>query len=259
MRSLLLLLLVLAPDSLLASEEAGAKAMFDNPAYNALHFSPNKGKAKPAEGDAHERGKPQKQRPRSATTTRTVTGDTFSSAEAEAKRSIGIRFWIRQVDAHGRVLDEVDVGQIFRSGDRIQLVVEANTNAYLAVAQEGSDGRAGLLFPPHESELGVDRVLAHAKLVVPDTRQSFTFDHNPGTERLFIVLVSGRDELATLPLRRKMEAADIAALRRLAARETGAKNLVIESFADHEEDPATYAVNRVGSAIVQEIALVHER
>lgn len=253
MRRLLLLLLVLATHSPARGEEIGAKAMFKNPSLNVLSFSPQAGSAKPLRKEQDRSTQPlappsaPRDRPRGP------------EPGTEPVRSIGVRSWIQRVDARGRALAEMGVGHIFRSGEKIQLLVESNTEGYLAVVQQGSDGRVGLLLPPHESELGAERIPAHVKVVLPSPQHAFTFDQEAGTERLWIVLVRDREELAALPLRREMSQADLDAVRRVAARELGAKNLVIEAFSDSEEDPATYMVNRAGSSIVQEIALVHEK
>lgn len=253
MRWLLLLLLLLATDPPARSEEVGAKAMFHDPSLNVIHFSPRR------EGTAKTERVPSPS-PHSLRTPSAPGGPVpLPAPQSGPMRSIGIRVWVQRVDEHGKVLTEAAVGNIFRNGERIQLVVESNTAGYLAVVQQGSNGRAGLLFPPHESELGSNRVQAHDKVVLPGARYSFAFDQVAGTERLLIVLVRDQQELAALPLRRDMELTDLAAVRRLANRELGAKNLIMQAFADPLDDPAIYAVNLAGSAVVQEIALVHEK
>lgn len=263
----LLLLLVLATDSPTAGEEVGAKAMFGDPSLNILQFSPGKKEERPIDGvlpapakKAAPKVAPRRVPPPPSALVRPPKGPAPSPAvESEPVRSIGIRFWVQRVNDQGKVLGEMEVGRLFRSGERIQLVVEANTDGYLAVVQQGSDGRAGLLFPAHESDLQAARIQAHTKFLLPDERHSFIFDQQAGTERLLMVVARDRQELAALPLRREMGLADLAVVRRIAARELGAKNLVIEALANPDEDPATYAVNRAGSTIVQEIALVHEK
>lgn len=252
----LVLLLVLAtdPPAPTPGEEVGAKTIFEHP-LGVFSFSspPNSTElirktppVKPVNQGArnHVQRLPKAQK--------NEVQEPVS--QSEPKAAIGIRFWVQRVDDHGKVLNETAVGHIFRSGERIQLLVESNTEGYLAVVQQGADGRSGLLFPAQEGELGTQRIPAHSKVVLPDARHSFTFDQQAGTERLFMVLVRDREELAELPLRREMGAADLEAVRRVAQRELGAKNLVTQSFADDG-----YAVNRAGSAIVQEIALVHEK
>ncbi len=248
----LMLLLVLATVAPAAGEDAGAKAMFRDPSLNVVHFSPRREAGKPpvekkpltAVGTARNPTPPRPLAPVPAT-------------ESEPVLSIGIRVWIQRVDDRGQVLGDMKPGHIFRSAERIQVVVESNTDGYLAVVQQGSDGRAGLLSPTHAGQAEAHRIAAHSRIVLPGARHSFTFDHQPGTERLLIVLAREYQELAALPLWREMAPADLAAVRRLAAREVGAKNLIVEAFDDPQEDLAIYAVNRAGSAIVQEIALVH--
>jgi len=257
------LLLVLATAPPAPGDEVGAKAMFKDPSLDVIHFSPHQGgetpvgevrPAEPAKAKA-----PKRTPPALAASQIAPGGSSEGLAPADGPvRSIGIRCWVQRVDDRGNVLEETAVGHIFRSAERIQLVVESNTEGYLAVLQQGSDGQAGLLFPPRESQIGADRIPAHVKVILPGAGQSFTFDQQAGTERLLIVLVRDRQELAALPLRREMTPADLAVVRQLALRELGAKNLFIEAFADPKDDPATYAVNRAGSAIVQEVALVHE-
>jgi uncharacterized protein DUF4384 len=255
----LVLLFVLAadPPTPTPGEEIGAKTMFEHP-LGVFSFSspPNSPEpvrktppAKPVKQGVRNHG----QRPPEV-----QKNDVQEPVpQSEPKRAIGIRFWVQRVDDHGKVLDETAVGHIFRSGERIQLLVESNTEGYLAVVQQGADGRSGLLFPGQESELGTQRIPARSKVVLPDARHSFTFDQQAGTERLFMVFVRDREELAELPLRREMGPAELEVVRRVAARELGAKNLITQSFA--EDDPSGYAVNRAGSAVVQEIALVHEK
>lgn len=249
----LLLLLVLATDPPAPAEEVGAKAIFRNPSLDVLTIPSQAQEAKPRRKEPDGRAQPRPVPPGKSGVR------SPGPAKAEPVRSIGIRSWIRRIDGQGKVLAELSAGHIFRSGERIQLVVESNAEAYLAVVQQGSDGRTGLLFPTHESGLGADRIPPHTKVILPGPRHAFTFDEQAGTERLLIVLVRDRRELAELPLRREMRPEDLEALRKVAARERGAKNLIIEALADSGEDPATYTVNRAGSAIVQEFALVHEK
>ncbi len=256
------LLLVLATAPPAPGDEVGAKAIFKDPSLDVIYFSPHEGgetpvgerrSAEPAKVKARKRKSP------ALAASQIVPSGSESLTPADGPlRSIGIRFWVQRVDDRGNVLEETTVGHIFRSAERIQLVVQSNTEGYLAVLQQGSDGRAGLLFPPHESQIGTDRIPAHVKVILPGAGHSFTFDQQAGTERLLIVLVRDRQEFAALPLRREMTPADLTVVRQLALRELGAKNLLVEAFADPKDDPATYAVNRAGSAIVQEVALVHE-
>ena len=261
MRRLLVLLLVLTTDlpAWSEGERIGAKAMFQDPSLNVIHFSPQH-QAEPHPGRKEgNKQESQKRRAGPGTPRASAPRAVPEALPEDPVLPIGIRVWVQQVDHQGKVLSEAAVGRVFRSGERIQLIVESNTDGYLAVVQQGADGRAGLLFPSRESELGTHRVRAHDKVVLPGGRSSFTFDQTAGTERLLIILARDRQELAALPLQGEMALADLSVIRRFADRERGAKNLIVQAFADPLKDPALYAVNLAGSAVVQEIALVHEK
>jgi hypothetical protein len=243
--------LALAADPSVAQEEIGAKAIFKNPSLGLLFLSP-------PPGEPERPGKPPGKKP-TAPQMRPQSLVPAPPPPVERRASIGIRVWVQEVDAQGAVLGNASVGKIFRSRQRIQLVVESNTDGYIAVVQEGSDGRAGLLYPIHESELLANRVPAHERVVLPNRSQCFIFDDRAGTERLLIVLAQDRRELAGLGLRREMGAADLDRLRNAVALDTGAKNLLVESLAEPGGDHSMYVVSRNGGVLVQEIALQHER
>ena len=69
-------------------------------------------------------------------------------------------------------------GRIYRSGERFQIVIESNTEGYLAVVQEGSDGRAGLFSPPRRPRQAESRP-AHTKVVLPGARQTLSLITEP--------------------------------------------------------------------------------
>lgn len=171
-------------------------------------------------------------------------------------RPLAVRYCLRRVDGTGRVLGEAPLGSEFRSGERVQLTVESSTDAYLAIVQHGSDGHRGLLYPPPAVGPAAAPIAARAPTILPGPRHAFTFDATPGTELLWLVLARDLAELAPLPLAAEMDAGDVAVLELLVARETGAKNLLVEALSD-PGDPCTYAANVAGGVVVQEIALVH--
>lgn len=245
----LLLAVVSVP---VAASEVGAKAMFVgemgqlgvSPSVGTLRHglqaspeaAPQLDATPPADPDAE----------RSAAATRPVADS----------RPIAVRYCLRRVDGAGRVVGDASPGEVFRSGDRVQLTVEANSAGHLAIVQEGSDGHRGLLYPPPDGDLGSAPIEARSTIVLPSPHHAFTFDATPGTERLWLVLARTLDELAAMPLRGEMTGGDVTVLKRLVARETGAKNLVVEALAE-PEDPCTYAAHVTGRVVVQEIALAH--
>lgn len=172
------------------------------------------------------------------------------------RRPLAVRYCLRRVDGAGRVLGEAPLGSEFQSGERVQLTVESSTDAYLAIAQHGSDGRRGLLYPPPTAGPAAVPIAARTPVIVPGPRHSFTFDATPGTERLWLVLARDMEELDALPLDLEMDAGDLAVLELLVEGETGAKNLLVETLSD-PGDPCTYAANVGGRVVVQEIVLAH--
>jgi hypothetical protein len=82
---------------------------------------------------------------------------------------------------------EVDPETVFRSGDRIKVSVESNDTAHLYVVQQGSSKAWNVLFPNDDTEHGDNRVERSRRVTIPSGGR-FTFDEQPGTERLFIVL-----------------------------------------------------------------------
>ena len=83
--------------------------------------------------------------------------------------------------------DEVDTDTVFRSGDKIRVSVESNDNGYLYIVQQGSSKTWNLLFPNEETESGSNRIQRNREYDLPGGGR-FTFDEQPGAERLFIVL-----------------------------------------------------------------------
>lgn len=251
-RSALALLLLAVVSVPVAASEVGAKAMFVGE-MGQLGVSPSVGTLRHGLQPSAEAGpQPEAAAPVDPGAQR-LTPATRPVMEA---RPIAVRYCLRRVDGAGRVVGDASFGEVFRSGDRVQLTVEANSSGHLAIVQEGSDGHRGLLYPPPDGDLGSAPIEARSTLVLPTPRHAFTFDATPGTERLWLVLARTLDELAALPVRAEMTGDDVAALRSLVARETGAKNLVVEALTE-PGDPCTYAAHVSGRMVVQEIALAH--
>lgn len=82
---------------------------------------------------------------------------------------------------------EVDPDGVFESGDRIRLRVQANDDGYLYVVHQGSSGVWKPLFPSPEIENGSNWIAGGASYDIPQG-YVFTFDEQPGEEKLFVVL-----------------------------------------------------------------------
>jgi hypothetical protein len=97
-----------------------------------------------------------------------------------------LKYRLLKLNADGRY-DEVDTDSIFRSGDKIRVSVESNDDGYLYIVQQGSSKMWNLLFPNKDTEHGSNKIDRHREIEIPGGAR-FTFDEQPGNERLFIVL-----------------------------------------------------------------------
>ena len=99
---------------------------------------------------------------------------------------LALKYRLLKLNADGRY-DEVDTDSVFRSGDKIRVSVESNDNGYLYIVQQGSSKTWNLLFPNADTEHGSNKIERHREIEIPGGAR-FTFDEQPGNERLFIVL-----------------------------------------------------------------------
>lgn len=107
-----------------------------------------------------------------------------ASYSSEDAVPLGLRYSILKRENTGPI--EVDPNTVFRSGDRIRLRVDVNTGGYLYVINRGSSGNWDFLFPSAKIANGDNRVQKGTQYEIPPGLV-FTFDEQPGTERLFIV------------------------------------------------------------------------
>lgn len=99
-------------------------------------------------------------------------------------KPLGLRYTI--VKRVGSNAEEVPVDTVFRSGDRIQVAVEANESGYLYIIARGSSGAWKPLFPSPDVEGGKNFIPAGKVTTIP-AGYVFTFDEQAGEEKLFIV------------------------------------------------------------------------
>ena len=96
---------------------------------------------------------------------------------------LALRYSIARLDDGQET--EVPVSEVFRSGDQVRLKVETNQAGYLYIVARGSSGIWKPLFPSREaSDNAID---ARRPYSVPSATHAFTFDDQPGTERLFLL------------------------------------------------------------------------
>jgi len=196
---------------------------------------------------------------------------------------LGLRYTI--LKKTGDEQAEVNADTVFHAGDRIRLSVQTNTDGHLYVVTRGSSGTWKLLFPSGEIEGGDNSIQKLVSYQIP-AGYTFTFDEQPGEEKLFIVFSrqpeadiekliyslgqAGSSPAATeptAPARPKLLLASAAFSDEMIGklRNTYARDLIIEKVDDQQsgmkQEKAVYAVNPTGSAdarVVADITLKHQ-
>lgn len=112
------------------------------------------------------------------------------TASYSGNKPLGLRYSLYEYEKIGSRwnAEEVSPDKTFRTGDRVQIQVEANEDGYLYIIQRGTSGDWTVLFPAKEINGGKNRVTAMEPVRIPNGRAFFTFSGSPGTEKVFIVL-----------------------------------------------------------------------
>jgi len=176
----------------------------------------------------------------------------------------GLRYRLIQKMADGSEVD-VDSAKTFHSGDQVKLSFESNIAGYLYVAMQGSSGTWTVLFPSVEINGGRNAVAPLEPYDVPSGNDWFQFDHNVGTEHLFVFL--SREPLSQLPgFGRPVTKAETltASVVQDLQQSIRSRDLVLQKDQSSGGKPgvrqATYVVNRaeVGKAVTATISLIHQ-
>lgn len=107
------------------------------------------------------------------------------AATSESPVPLGLRYSILKRIGPGDEM-EVDPDITFRAGDRIRLRVDVNDTGYLYIIHRGSSGVWKPLFPSPEIA-GGDNVVHKGRSYDIPHGYVFTFDEQPGEEKLFLV------------------------------------------------------------------------
>jgi hypothetical protein len=143
---------------------------------------------------------------RTSTTSTTATvakNNTGGTATVSTGGPIGLGYTLYMRDANGDAM-RVDPEREFRTGDRVRVSLETNTDGFLYIFNTTDGGDPVMIYPDVQLDGGGNYVEAHVPYEIPDSGASeerlrwFTFDAKPGTERLYIVVT--RDPLPLVPI-----------------------------------------------------------
>ena len=211
-----------------------------------------------------------------------------SNAAYAPQKPLGLRYALVKVT--DGVESEVNPGATFHSGDMVRVKVEGNRNGYLYVIARGSSGNWKPLFPAPDINGGDNHVAAHANYSLPSSTQAFTFDEQPGEEKLFVIYSAEpvRDMEGMIPSLsqhggEKPDAATKALPMVVASlapitdnfvsemRQTYSRDLVVQTVTPKAPDApaptpqappakaenAVYVVNKTGGRLVADLRLEH--
>ncbi len=181
------------------------------------------------------------------------------SSPAVEWTAIGLSYWIELEDASGSSRNVTDQ-RTFQSGDRIRLHFRANTNGRVQIMQLGASGRPAVLFPDATRGLSDNLLQANDERILPAATTWFKFDHNAGTETLFVMFAKTQQELDHVaPTQASFDAhrQPLAPPEHPAVNAGGRKDLMIETETEHAAEVGTYAVSPAGNPIVLQIVLKH--
>ena len=186
---------------------------------------------------------------------------------------LGLRYSILKVN--GAESTEVPPSTQFKSGDRIQLKIQTNSDGFLYIVSQGSSGAWDVRFPSKSKNAGSNQMKAGEEY-----SSMFRFDSKPGVEKLFVVLsrrpeqdldkfiyeLKGTDTAAPPSPGKEpmMLASNLSVGNPLVSRlrNSYTRDLVLEEVeAPEREERAIYVVNKSlapDARVVADIKLIHE-
>lgn len=211
-----------------------------------------------------------------ASPTPMVTAAAYVPGEAP----LGLRYALVQV-VNGAER-EVNPQSTFHSGDMVRVKLEGNRDGYLYVIARGSSGNWKPLFPAPDINGGENRVAPHHRYTLPSSTQAFTFDEQPGEERLFLIYsaqpIPDIETMFPSIIHQEKAAQPPASLPVLSAsaepitdsfvshmRQTYSRDLIVQTVTPtapdaQSSDPmenAVYVVDKTGRPLVADIHLEH--
>lgn len=163
-------------------------------------------------GSSSARRKPRR-RPATAKATPKSTAPKSTGATANVNASAGVKAYSGPALAMGYTLYmrnengeavRVDPSRSFRTGERVRILLETNTDGYLYIFNTTDNGDPVMIYPDTRIDDGGNYIEAHVPIEVPSSEETdenfrwFTFDNKPGTERLYVVF--SREPLPAVPI-----------------------------------------------------------
>jgi hypothetical protein len=224
----------------------------------------------------------------------TIQGASRDTAHAQTMPRVntGLKYWVELVQPNSSQILRVSSTRAFHSGERIRLHFESNVDGRISLLQINPDGSSRLLFPDQRVNNADNRIKAGMDATIPSGDAWFTFDTNPGMERILVFLTPDSNPLAPSPHEKEvlsakastrsvpgtsdnlqaappggtLNSATTAGLAAQVEKQRGSKALVLE-VDDKSEAPAEYAVRPVAhknaaatgqDALAIEIQLKHQ-
>lgn len=131
---------------------------------------------------------------------KTKTGAVVTEKPKAQKLGLGLTLFTR--DANGLAV-RADPSRVFRSGERVRVLLETNTDGYLYIFNTTDGGKPVMIYPNAELDEGGNYIQSHVPFEIPSSTAReerlrwFTFDKYAGAERLFFVFT--RDPLPLIP------------------------------------------------------------
>ncbi|MBA3568362.1 MAG: DUF4384 domain-containing protein [Pyrinomonadaceae bacterium] len=133
--------------------------------------------------------------------TETKTAAVVTEKPKAQKLGLGLTLFTR--DANGLGV-RADPSRVFRSGERVRVLLETNTDGYLYIFNTTDGGKPVMIYPNAELDEGGNYIQSHVPFEIPASSAGeerlrwFTFDKYAGAERLFFVFT--RDPLPLVPI-----------------------------------------------------------
>jgi hypothetical protein len=178
------------------TKKPGAKSEPDKTTKSAVNNPPEKKKQSPDSGNNQANTKP---RP---------AEKIYPPAVTSGSLALGYTILQAMRAAEGERILTTGNGNVFKIGDRVRLLIEANADGYLYVFNTLAGQEPELVFPNAKLNNGGNFLNAHVACEIPSREnpnpklQWFEFQPPPGVEQLYLVF--SREPLEKIPIGREL-------------------------------------------------------